>query len=162
MIYTVVVSPTSSPPPIMDETSAAIAEAVQRLWGYDELRPMQMRAIRAGVEARDCLTVLPTGGGKSLCYQVPPLITGKATIVVSPLIALMRDQVRGLELIGYKAAAMHSGLELDESRDIAKQLVTGELDLILAAPERIVTPSFKTLLGVLCDQNRLGCIAIDE
>ncbi|MFG0299234.1 MAG: RecQ family ATP-dependent DNA helicase [Phycisphaerales bacterium JB047] len=145
-----------------DATSDAIAEAVQRVWGYDELRPMQMRAIRAGIEGRDCLTVLPTGGGKSLCYQVPPLITGKATIVVSPLIALMRDQVRGLELQGYKAAAMHSGLELEESKDIARQLVMGDLDLVLAAPERVVTPSFKTLIGVMCDQDRLGCIAIDE
>lgn len=123
---------------------------------------MQMRAIVAGVQGRDCLTVLPTGGGKSLCYQVPPLITGKATIVISPLIALMRDQVRGLELQGYKAAAMHSGLELDETKDIARQLVTGELDLVLAAPERVVTPSFKTLIGVLCEQGRLGSIAIDE
>ncbi|MHA7813388.1 MAG: RecQ family ATP-dependent DNA helicase [Phycisphaerales bacterium] len=139
-----------------------ILRVVERVWGYDELRPLQMRAIVAGIEARDCLTILPTGGGKSLCYQVPPLITGKATIVVSPLIALMRDQVRGLELQGYKAAAMHSGLELDESRDIAKQLVTGDLDLVLAAPERVVTPSFKTLVGILCDQQRLGCIAIDE
>jgi ATP-dependent DNA helicase RecQ len=139
-----------------------IQQAVLRVWGYDELRPLQMGAIEAGVAGRDCLTVLPTGGGKSLCYQVPPLITGKATIVVSPLIALMRDQVRGLELQGYKAAAMHSGLELDESRDIAKQLVTGELDLVLAAPERVVTGSFKTLIGVLCAQDRLGCIAIDE
>ena len=162
MNYTVPVSRTITPQPITDETGIAISEAVQRVWGYDELRPMQMRAIRAGVEGRDCLTVLPTGGGKSLCYQVPALITGKATIVVSPLIALMRDQVRGLELQGYKAAAMHSGLELDESKDIAKQLVTGDLDLILAAPERVVTPSFKTLIGILCDQNRLGCIAIDE
>lgn len=139
-----------------------ILRVVERVWGYDELRPLQMRAIVAGIEGRDCLTILPTGGGKSLCYQVPPLITGKATIVVSPLIALMRDQVRGLELQGYKAAAMHSGLELDESRDIAKQLVTGELDLVLAAPERVVTPSFKTLVGIMCDQDRLGCIAIDE
>lgn len=145
-----------------DATNELVHEAVGRVWGYDELRPMQMRAIRAGIEGRDCLTVLPTGGGKSLCYQVPPLITGKATIVVSPLIALMRDQVRGLELQGYRAAAMHSGLELEESRDIAKQLVTGEIDLVLAAPERVVTPSFKTLVGIMCDQGRLGCIAIDE
>ncbi len=144
------------------DLDARIAEAVERVWGYDELRPMQRRAIRAGLEGRDCLTVLPTGGGKSLCYQVPPLISGKATIVVSPLIALMRDQVRGLELLGYRAAAMHSGLGPDESRDIARQLVTGELDLVLAAPERVVTGSFKTLIGVLCERDRLGSIAIDE
>lgn len=143
-------------------TGRAIAETVLRIWGYDELRPMQLRAIEAGLAGRDCLTVLPTGGGKSLCYQVPPLISGKVTIVVSPLIALMRDQVRGLELLGYKAAAMHSGIDPDESRDIARQLVTGDLDLVLAAPERVMTESFKTLIGVLCERDRLGSIAIDE
>ncbi|MDF1809000.1 MAG: RecQ family ATP-dependent DNA helicase [Phycisphaerales bacterium] len=143
-------------------TQTSVLEAVRRVWGYDSLRPMQEHAIRAGIEGRDCLTVLPTGGGKSMCYQVPPLITGKATIVVSPLIALMRDQVRGLELLGYKAAAMHSGIDLEESRDIAKQLLTGDLDLVLAAPERVMTGSFKTLIGSMCDLDRLGCIAIDE
>lgn len=146
--------------PIDSQTS--VSETVQRMWGYDKLRPMQEQAILAGIEGRDCLTVLPTGGGKSMCYQVPPLITGKATIVVSPLIALMRDQVRGLELLGYKAAAMHSGIDYEESTDIAKQLLTGDLDLVLAAPERVVTSSFKTLIGLLCDHDRLGCIAIDE
>lgn len=146
--------------PIDSQTS--VSETVQRMWGYDKLRPMQEQAILAGIEGRDCLTVLPTGGGKSMCYQVPPLITGKATIVVSPLIALMRDQVRGLELLGYKAAAMHSGIDYEESTDIAKQLLTGDLDLVLAAPERVVTGSFKTLIGLLCDHDRLGCIAIDE
>jgi len=150
--------------PIDSQTSVArsINETVRRVWGYDTLRPLQERAIAAGIEGRDCLTVLPTGGGKSMCYQVPPLITGKATIVVSPLIALMRDQVRGLELLGYKAAAMHSGIDHEESTDIAKQLLTGDLDLVLAAPERVVTGSFKTLIGLLCDHERLGCIAIDE
>ncbi|MCA9304670.1 MAG: ATP-dependent DNA helicase RecQ [Phycisphaerales bacterium] len=135
---------------------------VLRVWGYDTLRPMQQQAIECGIELRDCLTVLPTGGGKSLCYQVPPLLTKKATIVVSPLIALMRDQVRGLELLGYKAAAMHSGIEHDEATDIAKQLLTGDLDLVFAAPERVVTPQFKTLIGLLCDHDRLGNIAVDE
>ena len=150
--------------PIDSQTSATqmIHDTVQRMWGFDTLRPMQERAIFAGIEGRDCLTVLPTGGGKSMCYQVPPLITGKATIVVSPLIALMRDQVRGLELLGYKAAAMHSGIDREESLDIAKQLLTGDLDLVLAAPERVVTSSFKTLIASMCDLGRLGCIAIDE
>lgn len=145
-----------------DTREERVLSQVKQVWGYDTLRPMQMRAILAGIEGRDCLTVLPTGGGKSMCYQVPPLVTGKATIVVSPLIALMRDQVRGLELLGYKAAAMHSGIDLDESKDIAKQLLTGDLDLVLAAPERVMTGSFQTLIGLLCDHDRLGAIAIDE
>ncbi len=145
-----------------DASPDAISEAVSRVWGFDALRPMQSSAIAAGVEARDCLTVLPTGGGKSLCYQVPPLVTGRATVVISPLIALMRDQVRGLELNGYAAAAIHSGVELDDARDILRRLTLGELHLLLVAPERAVNPGFKSFLASLADAGRLGAIAIDE
>lgn len=146
----------------MPTATSAIQDAVARVWGYSELRPMQSAAIAAGVEGRDCLTVLPTGGGKSLCYQVPPLVTGKATIVVSPLIALMRDQVRGLELNGYPAAAIHSGIDHEEAKDILRQLVKGEINLVFAAPERVVTPGFKSFLASLADADRLGAIAVDE
>tara|TARA_R110000868_G_scaffold119469_1_gene316385 strand:+ start:47565 stop:49451 length:1887 start_codon:yes stop_codon:yes gene_type:complete len=139
-----------------------IAQAVHRVWGFDSLRPMQELAINAGVEGRDCLTVLPTGGGKSLCYQVPALVTGKVTIVASPLIALMRDQVRGLELNGYGAAALHSGVEPEEAREIITKAFDGSINLIFAAPERLVTPGFKTILASLHDAGRLGGIAIDE
>jgi ATP-dependent DNA helicase RecQ len=142
--------------------ASAIQDAVARVWGFSELRPMQSAAIAAGVDGRDCLTVLPTGGGKSLCYQVPPLVTGKATIVVSPLIALMRDQVRGLELNGYPAAAIHSAIDPDEARAILRRLVQGEINLVLAAPERVVTPGFKSFLASLADADRLGAIAVDE
>ncbi len=146
--------------PIDSQTS--VAEAVHRIWGFDTLRPMQESAIAAGVEGRDCLTVLPTGGGKSLCYQVPALVTGKVTIVASPLIALMRDQVRGLELNGYKAAALHSGVEPEEAREIITGAFDGSINLIFAAPERLVTSGFKVILGELHDAGRLGGIAIDE
>ncbi len=146
----------------MSTAAGPIQDAVRRVWGFDELRPMQSAAIAAGVEGRDCLTVLPTGGGKSLCYQVPPLVTGKATIVVSPLIALMRDQVRGLELNGYPAAAIHSGVDHDEARAILRRVVQGEINLALAAPERVVTPGFKAFLAALADAGRLGAIAVDE
>lgn len=140
----------------------AVADAAKRVWGFDVLRPLQEKAISAGVAGRDALVVLPTGGGKSLCYQVPPLVTGKATVVISPLIALMRDQVRGLELNGYRAAALHSGIEWEEAKEIERALETGELKLLLAAPERAVTRSFKALLARLCDTGQLGNIAIDE
>jgi ATP-dependent DNA helicase RecQ len=142
--------------------ASAIQDAVARVWGFSELRPMQSAAIAAGVDGRDCLTVLPTGGGKSLCYQVPPLVTGKATIVVSPLIALMRDQVRGLELNGYPAAAIHSAIDPEEAKAILRRLVQGEINLVLAAPERVVTPGFKSFLASLADADRLGAIAVDE
>ncbi len=146
----------------MPTAASPIQDAVRRVWGFDELRPMQSAAIAAGVEGRDCLTVLPTGGGKSLCYQAPPLVTGKATIVVSPLIALMRDQVRGLELNGYPAAAIHSGVNADDARAILRRLVQGEINLLLAAPERVVTAGFKSFLASLADADRLGAVAVDE
>lgn len=146
----------------MSAEVGGVLDAVKRVWGFDALRPLQSRAIEAGVGGRDALVVLPTGGGKSLCYQVPPLVTGKLTVVVSPLIALMRDQVRGLELNGYRAAALHSGVEWEDAKEIERKLEAGELDLVLAAPERAVTGSFKALLARLCDAGRLGNIAIDE
>lgn len=144
------------------ELPPAAFDALRRIWGYDTLRPMQAAAISATLEGRDTLVVLPTGGGKSLCYQLPPLVTGRATIVVSPLIALMRDQVRGLELNGYPAAALHSAVEFDEVRSIEAKLLDGELDLLLAAPERMVTAGFRGLLARLSDSGRLGAIAVDE
>ncbi len=153
--------PSESPISQTDGDAAAI-EAVRRVWGFDELRPMQSAAIRAAVEGRDCLTVLPTGGGKSLCYQVPPLVTGKATVVISPLIALMRDQVRGLELNGYGAAALHSGVDYAEAKTIERGLLDGSLSLVLAAPERALSSGFGYLLGRLADAGRLGAIAVDE
>ncbi|MEO1279067.1 MAG: DEAD/DEAH box helicase, partial [Planctomycetota bacterium] len=126
----------TSPPPSLPEEAL---EALQRVWGFQSLRPMQASAIAAALEGRDALVVLPTGGGKSLCYQLPPLVNEKVTVVVSPLIALMRDQVRALELNGYPAAALHSAVEPEEAREIEARLVNGELNLVLAAPERMVT-----------------------
>ena len=113
-------------------------EAVRGVWGFDALRPMQARAIEAGIDRRDCLTVLPTGGGKSLCYQAVPLVTGKVSIVASPLIALMRDQVRGLEIAGYGAAALHSALD-PRRRGRSSGRSTGGINLVYAAPERMVS-----------------------
>ncbi len=142
--------------------SEQIQGAVHRVWGYDSLRPMQLRAIQAGLDGRDSLTVLPTGGGKSLCYQVPPLVTGKLTIVASPLIALMRDQVRGLSLCGYEAAALHSAVSHEDARKIITRAFDGSIHLIFAAPERLVTSGFKAIIAQLADADRLGAIAIDE
>ena len=101
------------------ELAPRIGEVVKRYWGYDALRPLQLEAIMAGLEHRDSLVVLPTGGGKSLCYQVPPEIAGRTDIVVSPLISLMKDQVDALRACGYPAAAFHSGLSESERREVA-------------------------------------------
>ncbi|MEM9082307.1 MAG: ATP-dependent DNA helicase RecQ [Planctomycetota bacterium] len=155
----------------LPDVDSRIAEVTKDVWGYDELRPLQSAAIHAAIEGRDCLTVMPTGGGKSLCYQVPGLVTGKVTVVISPLIALMRDQVRSLELNGYPAAALHSGVDYEEARRIEEALLhtegsedTGErgIRLVLVSPERAVTGGFRSLLGKLRDTGRLGLVAIDE
>src|ERR671922_2809333 len=85
-----------------------LKDVIARLWGFGELRPLQEPAMRAVLDGRDSLVVLPTGGGKSLCYQAPPLLRGDTTVVVSPLIALMKDQVDGLRASGVAAAQIDS------------------------------------------------------
>jgi ATP-dependent DNA helicase RecQ len=125
---------------------------LQRFWGFDTLRPLQFDAIRAGVTQRDSLVVLPTGGGKSLCYQVPPLVSAKLTVVVSPLISLMKDQVDGLRLANYPAAAIHSGVDSSEIAQIRRDALEGRLALLFVAPERILSDSFLALLRSIDDR----------
>ncbi len=117
--------------------TAAIRDTLQTWWGFDTLRPLQAEAIAAAVAGRDSLVVLPTGGGKSLCYQLPPLLSETTDVVVSPLVSLMKDQVDSLEGIGYPAAAIHGGLSLPERRQIYDRLRAGELRLLFTAPERL-------------------------
>jgi ATP-dependent DNA helicase RecQ len=119
-----------------------VAAAVAKFWGYTDLKPLQADAIQAGVDGADSLLVLPTGGGKSLCYQVPPVVAGRTDVVVSPLIALMKDQVDALRACGYAAAAIHSGLTEDERRDITAEMAAGRLNLVFVSPERLLTPWF--------------------
>ena len=135
-----------------------ILDAVRRYWGFDQLRPFQEEAIRAGLEHRDSLLVLPTGGGKSLCYQVPPLLTDRTDVVVSPLISLMKDQVDGLRACGYPAAALHSGLSPKERFEAERDIAEGKVRLIFAAPERLLTSSFLNLIRPL----GIRSFAIDE
>src|SRR3990167_3711679 len=103
--------------PSSNWSSADIIATVRRYWGYSELRPLQEQAIRAGLEQRDSLVVMPTGGGKSLCYQVPAELAQRTDIVVSPLISLMKDQVDGLRACGYPAAALYCGIEAAALRE---------------------------------------------
>jgi ATP-dependent DNA helicase RecQ len=139
-------------------TTADIIATVQKYWGYNELRPLQEQAVRAGLEQRDSLVVLPTGGGKSLCYQVPAALAQRTDIVVSPLIALMKDQVDGLRECGYPAAALYSGMSPDETRTVEEGIVAGQYRLIFVAPERLLTPRFLQLIERLS----VRAFAIDE
>ncbi len=127
----------ASPSPPADSLTSSIRETLQTWWGFDTLRPLQTEAIAAAVAGHDSLVVLPTGGGKSLCYQLPPLLSETTDIVVSPLVSLMKDQVDALEAIGYPAAAIHGGLSLLERRQIYDRLRAGELRLLFTAPERL-------------------------
>ncbi len=135
-----------------------IIATVRRFWGYETLRPLQAEAIRAGLDRRDSLVVMPTGGGKSLCYQTPPAVAGRTDIVVSPLIALMKDQVDALRACGYPAVSLHSGMDFEEMRKAEREMAAGNHHLIFVAPERVLAPRFLDLAS------RLGvsAFAIDE
>jgi ATP-dependent DNA helicase RecQ len=131
---------------------------LSRHWGYDSLRPLQEEAVMAGIEGRDSLVVLPTGGGKSLCYQLPPLLRGGTDLVISPLISLMKDQVDGLEACGYPAVALNSGMSDKEQRRAEHEIAEGTARLVFAAPERVF--NYRTL-GLL-KQADVRSIVIDE
>jgi ATP-dependent DNA helicase RecQ len=137
---------------------ARIVEVLGRWWGFETLRPLQREAIDAALAGRDSLVVMPTGGGKSLCYQLPPLVGETTDVVVSPLVALMKDQVDALEAIGYPAAALHGGMSQEERGAVRDRLAAGELRLLFAAPERLMNTGLLDLLA------RVGVkrFAIDE
>ncbi len=139
-------------------TRRQVLDAVRRYWGFDTLRPIQEQAIRAALHGRDTLVVMPTGGGKSLCFQVPPLLTERLCVVVSPLIALMKDQVDGLVLSGYPAACLHSGMDPSETRRVENALANRELRLLYLAPERLLMSGMLDRLSSF----DIGAFAIDE
>lgn len=133
-------------------------EVLQTVWGYDRFRPMQEDVVRAVMDGNDTLALMPTGGGKSLCFQVPALAMGKLCIVVSPLIALMRDQVQRLKQHGVRATAVTSGMghvEIDNALDSA---ALGKLDFLYVSPERLGSELFKARLPRM----PVGLIAVDE
>lgn len=143
----------------MNAGGATRALAVLRsVFGYPDFRNQQERIINHMVDGGDALVLMPTGGGKSLCYQIPALVRDGCGVVVSPLIALMEDQVSTLVQLGVRAAYLNSTQTLAESRDIEQALLAGELDLLYIAPERLLLPRTLTLLA----QAKLALFAIDE
>ncbi|GBD48399.1 DNA helicase RecQ [Methylopila sp. Yamaguchi] len=127
-------------------------------FGFDEFRPGQERVIDALLAGRDVLAVMPTGAGKSLCYQVPALVSGGLAVVVSPLIALMDDQVAGLRLDGVCAEAIHSAKSRDENIASWRRVASGEAKIVYMAPERLMTERMLGALGRL----PVSLVAIDE
>ena len=142
--------------PVVD--LAAARDLLKRVWGYDDFRGLQAEVIGTLLEGGDALVLMPTGGGKSLCYQLPALLRPGMGLVVSPLIALMQDQVEALRLLGVRAAFLNSSLAAAEADHIERDVLEGRLDLLYVAPERLLTPRFLALL----ERTPLGLIAIDE
>ena len=142
----------------LEDRNRLLHECLERWFGFSSLRPLQKEAVDAALDGRDALVVLPTGGGKSLCYQLPPLVLDRLTVVVSPLIALMQDQVDGLRLNGVPAAASHSNLDAAGRRELNKLIASGELRILFVAPERLFREDFLQWLQT----QDVAAIAIDE
>jgi len=140
------------------ELEGAAQERLRSVFGFETLRPLQHEALRATLAGRDALVVLPTGGGKSLCYQLPALVRPGLTVVVSPLISLMHDQVMGLAELGVPAAMLNSGQDGEGRRRVWSELNAGRLRLLYVSPERLLQPGF------LDELRRFGLngAAIDE
>jgi len=133
-------------------------DLLHQIFGYKTFREQQEAVIEHLIAGGDALVLMPTGGGKSLCYQIPALIRPGTAIVISPLISLMQDQVNALLQLGIRAAFLNSSLSAELARDVITQLQQGQLDLLYVAPERLVMPSFLELLN----QVKIALFAIDE
>jgi ATP-dependent DNA helicase RecQ len=139
---------------------------LHEVFGYDAFRGPQAEIVSHVGAGGDALVLMPTGGGKSLCYQVPAIVREGAgqglTVVVSPLIALMHDQVGALIEAGVAAAFLNSSLSSEDAQRVEKEMLRGELTLLYAAPERLTTPRFLALLDSLLERGKLALFAIDE
>jgi ATP-dependent DNA helicase RecQ len=143
------------------ETSPAVSDALQvlhRVFGYDSFRGQQQEIIEHVVTGGDALVLMPTGGGKSLCYQIPALVREGVGVVISPLIALMQDQVDALRNLGARAGFLNSTQDYEERRQVEAAFLAGELDLLYLAPERLKVESTVRLL----ERGKISLFAIDE
>ena len=141
-----------------DSAQQSPEQVLHQVFGYEQFRPLQGDVVAEVVAGRNALVLMPTGGGKSLCYQVPALVRPGTAVVISPLIALMQDQVAALQQLGVRAAFLNSTMDFHEARATENALMTGELDLLYCAPERLLQPRTLELLH----QASLALFAIDE
>src|SRR4051794_16536756 len=139
--------PLEQPAPADAPASPATPEQLLRRFGLEAFRPGQREAVQAALEGRDSLVVMPTGGGKSLCYQLPALADHGLVVVVSPLIALMSDQWRRLREAGVRAAMLASGMQEGHNAQALREIESGELQLVLASPERFASAAFRGALA---------------
>ena len=159
----VLTPPSTTAPPSAEN---APQQVLHEVFGYPAFRGAQQDIVGHVVAGGDALVLMPTGGGKSLCYQVPAIVRHRAgqgvAVVVSPLIALMHDQVGALDELGVPAAFLNSSLDGDEARRVERDLMSGKLVMLYAAPERILTPRFMAMLQSLNERGLLSLFAIDE
>lgn len=139
-------------------SSQSARETLQRVFGYPSFRGQQAAVIEAVIEGKDAVVLMPTGGGKSICYQIPALVRPGTGLVISPLIALMRDQVEALRQAGVRAAFWNSALSDEEARKVQRDLLNGALDMLYVSPERMSLPYFQDMLASI----PLSVIAVDE
>jgi len=138
--------------------SETLTELLRSVFGFQGFRANQLAVCEAAVAGRDLLLVMPTGAGKSLCYQLPAIARGGTALVISPLIALMEDQAQKLAALGLKVARIHSGMERAAARQACVEYLKGDLQFLFIAPERLRVPGFAEMLA----KRRLALIAIDE
>jgi ATP-dependent DNA helicase RecQ len=141
-----------------ERAGASLIDTLKSVFGHSQFRGPQQAIVEHLVAGQDCLVLMPTGGGKSLCYQLPALIREGVGIVISPLIALMQDQVEALRQLGVRAAFLNSSLDSDTAAGVEMDLLNGDLDLLYVAPERLLTGRFLSLLA----RTKIGLFAIDE
>ena len=133
-------------------------EALKKYFGYDSFRPLQGEIIQHVFDGKDTVVVMPTGGGKSICFQIPAIVMEGTAVVCSPLIALMKDQVEGLKANGVKAAFINSSIASSEQYAIEGQFTSGELDLLYVSPEKLCSVDFQTVMGAA----KVNLFAVDE
>ena len=142
----------------MNTATMTPREALQKYFGYDTFRPLQAEIIDEVMQGHDVVVLMPTGGGKSVCYQIPALLREGVTVVVSPLISLMKDQVEALKANGIAAAFLNSSQPQSVQQDVIQQVMEGQLTLLYVSPERLLTRDFYQLL----QRVPVALFAVDE
>src|SRR5918993_740532 len=159
--WSTVSSSTTPRPERARRPSISLDDALGRYWGYTTFRPLQREAMEAVLDGRDSLVVLPTGGGKSLCFQAPALVRPGLALVVSPLISLMKDQVDSLTANGVPAACFNSSLPADERMSVLQGIRESRYRLLYVSPERLAAENSESFVANLT-RNGVGFIAVDE
>ena len=142
----------------MTNTLENAQSILQKTFGYSEFRHNQQQIVQQLIDGGDAFVLMPTGGGKSLCYQIPSLTREGVGVIVSPLIALMQDQVDTLNQLGIRAAYLNSTLSSEEARDVQQALFNDELDMLYVAPERLLGEHTLQML----ERCKISLFAIDE